>query len=70
MLVGISSVIAWIAGYYVMNNWLQGFAYRFDLGFSIFIAAGVLAVLITLLTVSYQAVKAALANPVDALKYE
>ena len=70
ILVAVSGVIAWPISYYVMTNWLESFAYRFDLGVTIFIFSGVIAVVISLLTVSYQAIKAALANPVNSLKYE
>ena len=70
LLVAVSSLIAWPVGYYVMNGWLEGFAYRFDLGVSIFLLSGLLAVVISLLTVSYQAIKAAIANPIKSLRYE
>jgi putative ABC transport system permease protein len=53
-----------------MNRWLQDFAYRINIDAGIFLLAGVIALLIALATVSYQAIKAALANPVDALRYE
>jgi putative ABC transport system permease protein len=53
-----------------MNRWLQNFAYRINIGWWMLVLAGLLALLIALLTVSYQAVKAARANPVDALRYE
>jgi len=66
----IANVIAWPIAYYAMNKWLQNFAYRIDLGWWIFVLAGMLALVIALLTVSYQAVKAARANPVDSLRYE
>lgn len=66
----LANLIAWPISYYVMNNWLQGFDYRIDLSWWIFLASGILALLIALLTVGYQSIKAALANPVDALKYE
>ncbi len=56
--------LAWIA----MNKWLEGFAYRINLGWEIFAAAGIMALLIAIITVSFQAVKAALANPVKSLK--
>ena len=52
------------------TKWLQGFAYRIDLALWIFVLAGALALGIALLTVCYQAVKAATANPVEALRYE
>jgi len=63
-------VIAWPLGYYIMHTWLQNFAYRIGLEISSFIIAALLAFIIAILTVSYQAIKAALSNPVDALKYE
>jgi putative ABC transport system permease protein len=53
-----------------MNRWLENFAYRIELGLGTFVLAGVLALVIAFITVSFQAVKAATANPVDALKYE
>ena len=56
--------------YSAMNKWLQNFAYRIDIGWQVFALAGGLALLIALLTVSTQAIKAALANPVEALRYE
>jgi putative ABC transport system permease protein len=66
----IANVLAWPAAYLVMNYWLQNFPYRIDIQISVFIIAGVLAVLIALITVLYQALKAASANPVEALRYE
>jgi putative ABC transport system permease protein len=69
-LVAIAFVIAAPLGYFAMQRWLQNFAYRIDIGWWIFALAGGLALLIALLTVSMQAIKAALANPVEALRYE
>jgi len=66
----IANLIAWPVAYFAMNQWLQNFAYRINIELGTFILAGVLALIIALLTVSYQAVKAAKANPVDALRYE
>lgn len=62
----IASPIAWI----LMNSWLQEFAYRIELGSGIFILAAILALAIGLVTVGWQALKSAFANPVDALRYE
>jgi putative ABC transport system permease protein len=56
--------------YFAMSKWLQDFAYRIDISWWVFALAGGLALLIALLTVSTQAIKAALANPVDSLRYE
>ena len=53
-----------------MNRWLDGFAYRIDFSFSSLLVAGLIALLSTVLTVSYQSIKAALANPVESLQYE
>jgi len=66
----ISFVIACPIGWYIMNKWLQGFAYRAELSWLIFALAGILTVLITLLTVSWQSWRAATRNPVEALRYE
>jgi putative ABC transport system permease protein len=70
MLVALANLIAWPVAYCVMSRWLQDFAYRIELGPGVFLLGGALALLIALLTVSAQAVKAARANPVDALRYE
>jgi ABC-type antimicrobial peptide transport system permease subunit len=69
-LVIISVVIAIPVGYYFMNNWLTKYQYRTQVEWWIFALSGVSALLITLLTVSYQSVKAALANPVRSLRSE
>jgi putative ABC transport system permease protein len=69
-LVLIANVMAWPLAYLAMNKFLQNYAYRIDLGWSAFILAASLAFFIALLTVSFQAIRAALANPVDALRYE
>ena len=66
----IANVIAWPFAYYAMNKWLQGYAYRINIAVWSFILAAVLALAIALFTVSYQAVRAATANPADALRYE
>lgn len=60
----------WPVAYFAMQDWLQKFAYHIDLGVGIFALSGVLALAIILLTVSSLAVRAALANPVDALRCE
>jgi putative ABC transport system permease protein len=69
-LVLIAFVVAAPVAFYFTNSWLQSFAYRVDIGWWIFALAGGLALVIALLTVSAQAIKAALANPVEALRYE
>jgi len=66
----VANVIAWPVAYHLMNKWLQGFAYRVDMGLWVFILSGAIALLIAIATVSFQAIKAATANPVESLKYE
>ena len=70
MLVIISLFIAIPAAYYFMFNWLQKYSYHTGLSWWIFAATAIGAVVITLLTVSYQSIKAALMNPVRSLKTE
>jgi putative ABC transport system permease protein len=66
----VANVIAWPLSYYVMNRWLQNFAYRIDIGVVPFVLAGIIAILIALISVSFHSLKAAKANPVDSLRYE
>jgi putative ABC transport system permease protein len=70
LLVLIANLVAWPVAYWAMHNWLQDFAYRTPLGLELFVFGGLLALVISLLTVSFQAIKAALTNPVEALRYE
>jgi putative ABC transport system permease protein len=70
LLVLLANIVAWPLAWYAMQGWLQGFAYRIDINWWMFALAGGSALLIALLTVSIQAIKAALANPVEALRYE
>jgi putative ABC transport system permease protein len=69
-LVVISLVLSSPVAYSLMNEWLSGFAYRIDIKWWVFAFAGGVAVLIALLTISFQAIKAALINPVDSLRSE
>jgi ABC-type antimicrobial peptide transport system permease subunit len=70
ILILIAVIIASPVAWYFMNQWLQDFAYRTDISWWIFVLAGIAASLIALITVSYQAIKAALANPVKSLRTE
>jgi putative ABC transport system permease protein len=70
LLVLVANLIAWPVAYYAASRWLENYAYRIGIGWQTFILAGILALLIALITVSFQAVKAALANPVESLRYE
>lgn len=69
-LVLVASVVAFPIGYYAMNAWVQNFAYHITIGPGIFLLAGVAALLIAWLTVSYQSIKAAISDPIKALRYE
>ena len=70
VLVGISCVIASPVAYYFLHHWLQGYYYRISIGPGVFVVAAVLAVVVTAVTISFQAVRAALMNPVNALRSE
>jgi ABC-type antimicrobial peptide transport system permease subunit len=70
VLVSIACFIAIPIAYYFMNNWLQKYQYRTEISWWIFLVTGASALAITLLTVSFQAIKAALMNPVNSLKSE
>ncbi|MFZ1785858.1 MAG: ABC transporter permease [Ferruginibacter sp.] len=69
-LVAIAIVIATPVAWYVMNKWLQDFAYRTSLSWWVFVLAGIIAVLIAFVTISFQAIRAANANPVTSLRSE
>jgi len=66
----ISNIVAWPVAYIVMQKWLEGFAYRVDISPLIFLCSGAVAFGVAVLTVSFQAAKAASANPVEALRHE
>ena len=66
----LANMVAWPAAYYFMNNWLHDFAYRINISLWVLVLSGGIALMIALATVSFQAIKAATANPVKSLKYE
>jgi putative ABC transport system permease protein len=66
----LANVVAWPLAYFVMNKWLQNFVYRIDIHIGIFIISGMAALFASLLTVSSKAIRAAVANPVNSLRYE
>ena len=66
----IANLIAVPAAYFVMSQWLRNFAYKVNIGWSVFVLSGALALILSLLTVSTQAIRAALKNPADTLRYE
>jgi putative ABC transport system permease protein len=70
VLVLISNVIAWPLSYYFMSTWIEDFAYRIEINLWMFFLAGGIVAFIAVLTLSYQAIKAAVANPVESLRYE
>jgi putative ABC transport system permease protein len=69
-LVGIAALVALPVSWWAMNNWLKNFAFRIDIGWWVFALAAFIAVLIAIVTVSYQALRAATANPVKSLRAE
>ncbi len=69
-LVAIASLIAFPLAWWAMNTWLQNFSYRINISWWVFLLAGFIAAAIAMLTISYQAIKAAIANPVKSLKTE
>ena len=70
ILVLVANVIAYPIAYFSIAQWLKDFPYKMDINLYTFLVSTLLAVIISLLTISYQSLKAATANPVDALKYE
>ncbi len=66
----LANVIAWPVAYYIMSRWLKNFAYRADINILIFVISGLLVLAIALLTVSFQSIRAATADPADSLRYE
>jgi putative ABC transport system permease protein len=69
-LIILSFVLASIIAYFVMDKWLRDFQYSIKIGVGIFALAGLISIVIAMLTVSFQAIKAALSNPVDSLRSE
>jgi ABC-type antimicrobial peptide transport system permease subunit len=70
VLVLISCVIASPVAFYFLKNWLQKYDYRVNIGVSVFIVSAMVAILITVITISFQAIRAAIANPVKSLRTE
>ena len=68
--VALANIIAWPIAWYVINKWLQNFAYRIELALWMFLISGGIAIIISLATVSIQVIKAATANPIKSLRYE
>ncbi len=70
ILVVIANLITFPIAYYAIGKWLENFAYHIDVGAGVFLLVGILVLVIALLTVGFQAVRAAVANPIDSLRYE
>jgi putative ABC transport system permease protein len=70
LLVLVGNIIAWPLAYFAMHGWLNNFAYKIGIGWVIFVFAGFLTLVISLVTVSYQAIRAALTDPAIAIRYE
>jgi putative ABC transport system permease protein len=70
ILVTLANLVAWPAAWYAMTRWLQNYAYHTRLDPLVFVGAALAALLIALLTVSFQAVRAAVSDPVDSIRYE
>jgi putative ABC transport system permease protein len=69
-LILIANIIAWPLAYYALHKWLQNFYYRISIGLQFFVLSAVLVMFIAFFSISFQSIKAALANPADALRYE
>ena len=65
-----TNIIAWSVAYFVMKDWLQNYPYRVDINWMFFVAASIISLFIAVIAISFQAVKAARMNPVDAIRYE
>ena len=66
----IGNIIAWPVAYYLMNKWLENYAYRININPWIFILSAIITIAVVLATISFHTIKAATANPVESLKYE
>ena len=65
-----ANLIAWPVAWFIIDKMMRGYAYRINIGWMIFVSSGAVALLMAVVTVGYQAIKAALADPVDSLRYE
>lgn len=69
-LVGVAIIISIPLAWYAMNKWLEGFSYRIEIGLGVFFLAVFLAIIISIITLSFQSIKAAIANPIKSLRTE
>ena len=70
LLVSVANLVAWPVAWLILGKWLENFAYRISMGPGVLLVSTGLALIIALITVSFQSIKAALSNPVDSLRYE
>ncbi len=70
ILIAIAFIIATPTAYFLGSLWLNNFAYKTDIGVSVFLLAGVISLVLAVLTVSYHTIKAAITNPINSLRYE
>ena len=70
ILIGAANVIAWPVSYFLMHKWLEDFVYKTEMGIDIFLISGLAVIVIALITVSFQAIYAAISNPVNSIRYE
>ncbi len=66
----VANIVAWPLAYYGMHKWLQSFVFRTRIGWEVFLFSAIVALIISLFTISFQSIKAARANPVDSIRYE
>ena len=66
----IANLVAWPIAYYLIDAWLMDFAYKIDIGIWVFLISGLIALVIAIITVAFQTIKAAIANPIESLRYE
>ena len=66
----IANVLAWPVAFLLLNQWSQNYAYHTNLSLGIFVASSAIALVVALITISQQSIRASLANPVDSLRYE
>ncbi|MFC2136051.1 ABC transporter permease [Bacteroidota bacterium] len=66
----IANLVAWPIAYYLIDAWLMDFAYKIDIGIWVFLISGIIALVIAIVTVAFQTIKAAIANPIESLRYE
>ncbi len=70
LLIVVANVIAWPVSYYLMHKWLEDFAYKTEIGIGVFLISGLAVLVIALITISFQAINAAVSNPVNSLRHE